>query len=80
MCKLNAEHYNIDIGTCEFYIRDKFLECKLELPNSLPKIIDNTELGRELISEYFTCISAYPHCQGHEIKDAYEAEQYCNSL
>ncbi|MCL1036441.1 hypothetical protein L2750_04655 [Shewanella submarina] len=77
MCKLNARDYNINIKVCPEYISAKFDECRLELPAELPEMISSRKQGRKIISGYFDCISAYPHCNGREVTTLYEARKYC---
>jgi hypothetical protein len=80
MCKVNAKDYNIDIRLCPAYITEKFPKCKSKLPSPLPKVIDSKKLGSEVIADYFSCISPWPHCKGQEIISEFEYRQYCTEV
>ncbi|WP_105265182.1 hypothetical protein [Pseudoalteromonas sp. T1lg76] len=80
MCETNAQSYNIDVNVCPKYISSKFPECKSKLPRDLPDFIDSKTVGVQVTSKYFECIAPWPHCNGKEIKNEFDARQFCKSI
>jgi hypothetical protein len=76
-CKINAKDYNIELNKCPSYINKKLAKCQSKLPSSLPEVVDNRELGKNIINNYFQCIAPAPHCNGFEILDDWDFQKYC---
>ena len=78
LCRLNAKDYNIVENTCSGYISAKFSGCRHLLKKQVNKYINNSDQGREMVSEYFQCINAWPHCNGFEIKNNDDLIKHCS--
>lgn len=77
-CLVNAKLYNIEPGRCPSYIRAKVAGCYHHVEKDLSVFIVSRKQGLPYISDFYECISAWPHCNGREIRSLEDLKQCRN--